>query len=176
MPEAVAVNLRGRSFTIAAAVEIHDDAPSGTLMSFGGLLGGLILYLRGGELCFTYSWLGEDIQTVRGAARLDHGRHLLTAEFAVAGRDTATPSPVGTLTLFVDQTQIGQGALKTQPGKFGLGGAGLSVGHATAPAADPGVQAPFPFTGGRLEAIVVDVSGDGYLDHEAEVRSYLSRD
>ena len=90
VPEAVAVNLRGRSFTIAAAVEIHDDAPSGTLMSFGGLLGGLILYLRGGELCFTYSWLGEDIQTVRGAARLDHGRHLLTAEFAVAG---PTPPP-----------------------------------------------------------------------------------
>ncbi len=176
VPESVAVNLRGRSFTIAAGVDIEDPTAHGTLLSFGSLLGGLLFYRRDGELRFTYSWLGEDIRTVSAAAPLDRGRHVLTAEFTVTGRDDRSPSPVGTLRLFVDEEPIGEGELRTQPGKFGLGGSALSVGRAGAPAADPTVSAPFPFVGGRVQGVAVDVSGDAYLDHEAEVRAWLARD
>ena len=176
IPEAVAVNLRGRSFTIAAGVEIEDPDAEGTLFSFGGLLGGLVLYRRAGELCFTYNWLGEDVRTVAAPAALDTGRHVLTAEFVVAGHDDETPSSIGPLRLFVDEEPIAEAEIKTQPGKFGLGGGGLSVGYSSRPAPDPSIEAPFPFVGGHIEAVVVDVSGDAYLDFEAEVRSWLARD
>ena len=110
-----------------------------------------------------------------GEADLSPGRHLYTAEFAIEGRDDTTPSPVGTLTLYVDEAPIANRTIRTQPGKFGLG-SGVTVGRAQAPAADPDVVAPATFTGGRIEAVIVDVSGDSFVDHELEVRSWLARD
>ncbi len=103
------------------------------------------------------------------------GRHLYTAEFSVTGRDEATPSPVGTLVLYVDRQEVGRGDIRTQPGKFGLG-SGLTVGRALAPSADPDVRAPAAFTGGEIEAVVIDVAGEPFLDHEAEVAAWLAHD
>ena len=37
-------------------------------------------------------------------------------------------------------------------------------------------ERPFPFAGGTIERVVVDVSGDNYVDHEIEVRAWLARD
>ena len=36
--------------------------------------------------------------------------------------------------------------------------------------------APFAFTGGTIDRVVVDVSGDPYVDHDKEVLAYLARD
>jgi hypothetical protein len=35
---------------------------------------------------------------------------------------------------------------------------------------------PFAFAGGTIERVVVDVSGDAYVDHEKEVLAWLARD
>ncbi len=40
----------------------------------------------------------------------------------------------------------------------------------------PEYQAPFRFTGGTIGKVVVDVSGDRYVDHEAQVRAWFSID
>jgi hypothetical protein len=39
-----------------------------------------------------------------------------------------------------------------------------------------GLPAPVPFTGGTIERVAIDVSGDHYVDHEKEVLAYLTRD
>jgi hypothetical protein len=36
--------------------------------------------------------------------------------------------------------------------------------------------APFRFTGGSIDKVVVDVSGEPYLDHVAQVRGWFSID
>ncbi len=35
---------------------------------------------------------------------------------------------------------------------------------------------PFTFSGGTIEAVVVDVSGEAFVDHEKEVLAFLMRD
>jgi arylsulfatase len=40
----------------------------------------------------------------------------------------------------------------------------------------PDYRAPFPLTGGTIDRVVVDVSGDRYVDHDKEVLAYLARD
>jgi arylsulfatase len=40
----------------------------------------------------------------------------------------------------------------------------------------PEYQVPFPFTGGTIDKVVVDVSGEPYVDHEAKVRTWFSLD
>lgn len=172
IPEAVAVNIRGRSYTVAAGVVV-EEAPGGVLFQQGTLLGGHMLYLADGELHYTYNWLGEDMQRVAAPVDTSAGRHLYTAEFIAEGRDG--PSPVGTLTLYCDENEIAHQRIRTQPGKFGLG-SGLCVGRGLAPAPDPSCPAPSSFVGGVIEAVVVDVSGEPFIDHELEVQSYLARD
>ncbi len=64
----------------------------------------------------------------------------------------------------------------TQPGNFALTGDGLCVGRDSASAVSPDYQPPFEFHGGTIDRVVIDVSGDPYVDHEKEVLAYLARD
>ena len=51
-----------------------------------------------------------------------------------------------------------------------------SVVAATGLPVTPEYQAPFPFTGGTIDKVVVDLSGERYLDHEAQVRTWFAID
>ena len=60
---------------------------------------------------------------------------------------------------------------------FGIGG-GLAVGSNPGSPVTPeyGGNHGFPFTGGSIDRVIIDVSGDEFVDHEAEVLSWLMRD
>ena len=68
---------------------------------------------------------------------------------------------------------MGSGPIVTQPGYFCITGDGICVGRDSGSAVSPNYQAPFPFTGGTIDKVVVDVSGERYLDHEATVRGWF---
>ena len=58
----------------------------------------------------------------------------------------------GTLSLYIDDEKVGEGKIKTQPGKFSLAGEGLNVGKEGAePVTDdyPGAS-PWAFVGGTI--------------------------
>lgn len=174
VPESVAVNIRGRSFTIAAAAILEPGA-EGVLFAHGGVAGGHSLFLRDGHLHYVYNWLGERIQSVTSASPVGEGRRVLTAEFSKTGDDQETPSALGDLRLFVDTDQVGQAEIITQPGWFALTGDGLCIGRDSgSPVAD--YRPPFSFSGGEIERVVIDVSGDPYVDHEKQVLAWLARD
>jgi hypothetical protein len=52
----------------------------------------------------------------------------------------------------------------------------LCVGRDSSSAVIPEYQAPFPFTGGTIDKVVIDVTGEHYIDHEAQVRAWFSID
>ena len=85
-------------------------------------------------------------------------------------------SAIGTLTLYVDTEDVGSGEIMTQPGCSPLSGDGAPSDATAARRSPPTTTAPFPFTGGTIERVVIDVSGDHYVDHEKEVLAYLARD
>jgi hypothetical protein len=84
----------------------------------------------------------------------------------------------GTLTLHMGDKTVGQGRIKTQPGKFSIAGEGLNIGKDSGEPVTtdyPG-QAPWPFTGGTIHRVAVDVSGQPFVDLAAEVRMAYMRD
>jgi arylsulfatase len=175
VPESVAVNVRRRSYTIAAGATLDSAEAEGVLFAHGGVGGGHSLYLQGGRLHYVYNWLGERIQKVSSDVEVEAGKHVFTAEFQKTGEE-ATGSATGTLTLYVDDDEVGSGDVTTQPGFFALTGDGLSIGRDSASPVSADYAAPFPFTGGTIDRVIVDVSGDHYVDHEKEVLAYLARD
>ncbi len=59
---------------------------------------------------------------------------------------------------------------------FCLVGDGICVGRDSASPVTADYTAPFPFTGGTIDKVVVDVSGAHYVDHEAQVRGWFMID
>ncbi|WP_238391067.1 MULTISPECIES: hypothetical protein [unclassified Mycolicibacterium] len=91
------------------------------------------------------------------------------------GDERDTGSAVGKRTLYADTESVADAEIITQPGNFALTRDGLCVGRDSSSAVGDDT-APFPFAGGTTERVIVDISGDHYLDHEMEVLAYITRD
>jgi arylsulfatase A-like enzyme len=174
--ESVSVSVIGRSYGIAAGVVIDTPDAEGVLFAHGHLLGGHSLYVKDKRLHYVYNWLGEDLQKVTSDVEITAGRHVLSAGFDKTGQDPVTKSALGVLTLFIDTTRVGQIEIKTQPGFFSMAGEGLCVGRDSGSPVSPDYKPPFAFTGGTIDRVVVDVSGEPYTDHEKEVLRWILKD
>lgn len=178
VPESAGPLISGRSYTIAAGVNVENNDAQGVLWAAGGIPGGHSLYIKDGRVRYTFNWVGTFLQDVVADTPIEPGAHVYAADFQVTGKseDPQMPGAKGTLTLYADDQPIGSGEIVTQPGYFCLTGDGICVGRDSASAVTPEYQAPFEFTGGSIDKVVVDLSGDGYRDHEADVRGWFMID
>ncbi|MCJ7445781.1 MAG: arylsulfatase [Methanotrichaceae archaeon] len=176
VPESVAVNIRGRSYTVAAGVVIDNINAEGVLFAHGSGLGGHSLYIKDRKLYYVYNWLGVDIQKVVSEVEISTGRHVFSAEFQKTDQDPQTRSFLGTLNLYIDNKKAGEAKIKTQPGRFSIAGEGLCVGRDSGSPVSPVYKPPFSFTGGTIEKVVVDVSGEPFVDHDKEVMAWIMKD
>jgi arylsulfatase len=175
VPESVAPNIRNRSYTIAVEATIHTTDAAGVLMAQGSRFGGHALYIKDGRLKYVYNWVGVLQQVVESAVLVSPGHAVFSASFAKEG-DTMPAE--GTLTLHIGETEVGQGRIKTQPGKFSIAGEGLNFGKdGGEPVTDdyPG-QSPWPLIGGTVQQGIIDVSGQPFIDLAAEARAAFARD
>ena len=102
---------------------------------------------------------------------------MLGVRYERTGTVEGSHTPVGVLSLYVDDAVVGTRAdVRTHPGTFGLGGVSASVGRNSGQAVSKAFAAPFPFAGGTIAKVVVDVSGTAYLDAEAELAAAFARD
>jgi hypothetical protein len=132
-------------------------------------------YIKDGKLKYVYNWVGQLEQIIESTETIPTGHAVLSASFEREG--DARPAE-GTLTLHFGETVVGEGRIKTQPGKFSIAGEGLNIGKEGAePVTDdyPG-QSPWAFVGGTIEKAVVDVGGQPFVDLAAEARMASARD
>ncbi len=178
VPESQAVNIRNRSFTIGALVDIAAPGAQGVLFAQGALFGGHALYVKENRLHYVNNFVGVFEQKVVANEDVPTGTNLiLSASFEKDGEDPPHVA-TGILSLYHGEKKVGEGRIKTQPGMFSLAGEGLCVGRDSSEpvTADyPGV-APYAFAGGTINRVVVDVSGEAYVDLEREAAAMLSRE
>ncbi len=174
VPESVAVNIRGRSYKIIADV-ILDEGAEGVLFAHGSRFGGHSLFLKDNRLVYVYNFLGIPPEQSFTSDELAPGPHTLGVEFVREGAGDHGES-VGTATLYVDDRAVASGPMRAQVGKFTLCGDGLCVGWDSADPVSAQYANPFPFTGGTLLGVAVDVSAEQYLDMELEAAAMLSRE
>lgn len=136
-----------------------------------------MLFLRDGHLHYVYNFLGEREQWLSSPQPVSVGQHILGVRYARSGTVPASPTGIGTATLYVDDTVVATlPEMITQPGAFALAGGGVSVGRNTGQAVSSAYVAPYPFTGGRIRDVTVDVSGEPYIDVERELAAAFARD
>ncbi|WP_308465921.1 arylsulfatase [Rathayibacter soli] len=178
VPESQSVNIRNRSFVIGALVDLPTTGAEGVLFAQGSRFGGHALYIKNNRLHYVNNVVGTNEQLLRATEDVPTGSGLILA--ASFDKDGENPKYVATgmLTLFYGDKPVGQLRISTQPGKFSLAGEGLTVGRDSgAPVTSdyPGSD-PWPFTGGTIRSVSVDVGGEPYINLEREAQAMLMRE
>jgi hypothetical protein len=177
VPEWQAVNTRNRSFVIGALVDIPAPGAEGVLFAMGSRFGGHALYVKDGRLHYVNNFLGSEEQLIVGSQDVPTGKNLLlTASFSKEHQEADRTT--GTMTIYHGDRKVGEARIKTQLGAFAIAGSSLHVGQNPGePVTEdyPG-NAPYRFTGGTIDRIAIDVSGEPYQDLEREAALMLMRE
>ena len=174
VPESTAVNIRGRSYKILADVELTSES-EGVIFAHGSRFGGHTLFVKDGKLHYVYNFLGIKPEQTFVSEKLEPGKHTLGMEFVREGAGEHGES-TGTTKLYVDTTVVAEGPMRAQIGPFTLCGDGLCVGYDSADPVSRSYPPGFPFSGGKILGVGVDVGEDQYLDLEREAAAAFARD
>ncbi|WP_250030235.1 arylsulfatase [Paractinoplanes maris] len=176
VPEFAAANTRGRSFKILADVDITDPDAHGVIFAQGARFGGHALFLKDRRLWYVYNFIGiPPEQQLISARELEPGRQVLGMEF-VKEKVGERHETHGGAKLYVGDQVVAEGPLRTQPGHFAIAGEGLSIGRDSGDSVSKEYTPQFPFTGGRIVKVEVNIADDVYIDVERAFAAAMARD
>jgi arylsulfatase len=155
MMEGVFVNVKNRSKTITAEIEVPPGVANGTLVAQGGRFGGWSLYVKDSVPAYDYNFLGLQRTTIAGTAKLPPGKATLQFVFDYDG---GGPGKGGKGTLLVNGQKAAEGRIEhTQAGLFSAdetADVGIDLGTPVVEAI--GAEAKSRFTG-RIPKLTVEV-------------------
>jgi arylsulfatase len=155
MMEAVFINVKNRSKSITAEIDVPQGKANGTVLAQGGRFGGWSLYVKDGVPAYDYNFLGLQRTSIASSKPLAPGKATLRFEFAYDG---GGPGKGGTGTLFVNDEKVAEGRIPhTQFGIFSAdetADVGIDLGTPVVEAI--GSEAKSRFTG-RIPKVTVNV-------------------
>ncbi|MDM0029715.1 arylsulfatase [Variovorax saccharolyticus] len=85
MMENTFINLKNRSSTLTAELDVPQGGAEGVVFAQGGRFGGFSLYLKDGRPTYTYNWVGLERYTVASPEALPPGKATIKLDFAYDG-------------------------------------------------------------------------------------------
>ena len=149
------INVKNRSYTVTAEVEIPKGGANGVILAQGGRFGGWCLYLKNGKPTYTYNFLGLEQVSVASPQALPAGKTTVVLDFAYDGGGMGKG---GTATLSVNGSKVADGRVpKTQGMIFSLDDtADVGIDEGTSVAPGIGERGKTRFTG-RIDKVTVAV-------------------
>lgn len=109
--ESAFINIKMRSYTITADVEVASNA-NGVIIAQAGRFGGWSLYMKNGKVNHEYNFFGLQ-RTVISSSLITPGKHSIKYEFIIAENK---PGSGGKCMLYVDEKLVDEGMIpKTIP-------------------------------------------------------------
>ena len=180
MSENVFINLKNRSHSITADVEIPDGGANGVILAQAGRFGGWSLYLKDGKPTYCYNFLGLEQFRVSAPRALAAGKATVRMNFDYDGGGVGKG---GLATILVNGEKAASGRIeKTQMAIFSADEtAGVGVDDAT-PVTNDYKERDNAFTG-KILKVQVDVKPIGAavkaeaeaVDRETRVKQGLSK-
>jgi len=146
------IDVKNRSLTVTAEVEIPQNGANGVILAQGGRFGGWALYMKDGKPAYTYNLVGMQRTTIAASQPLASGKATIVLDFAYDG---GGPGKGGTATLLVNGQKTAEGRIeRTTPFVFSLDeGADVGVDEDT-PVSENYAQGNNQFTGKIVKVIV----------------------
>ena len=161
MSENVFINLKNKSHTITAEVEVRNKA-NGAIIAQAGRFGGWSLYLKDGKPTYTYNWLGLQRYTVAATQAVPAGKATIRFEFAYDGGGLGKG---GVGTLFVNGKKVATGRIeKTQFAVYSAD-EGADVGADEGTPVTEAYKVPFKFTG-KIGKVTLELKEEKKADND----------
>jgi arylsulfatase A-like enzyme len=156
-------DIRNRSHTISAELEIPEGGAEGVIVSNGGVDGGYTLCIKDGKLHYVSNYLARDHFVVTSREPLPAGGISVRLEFE------RTLEFAGRVTLFINGAQVGSGEIpRTNPAAYAVA-EGLEIGSDSTSPVWPEYKPPFVFTG-VIKKVEIAAEGEPHQDPESEAR------
>jgi arylsulfatase len=167
MSENVFINLKNRSHTITADVEIPKSGANGVILAQAGRFGGWSLYLKDGKPTYTYNFLGLQQFTIAAKQSLPGGKATVRLEFDYDGGGIGKG---GMATLLVNGKSVATGRVdRTQCCALSADeGADVGVDEGT-PVTDA-YKVPFKFTS-KISQVTVTLKDMKKADNDEAVEA-----
>src|SRR5437763_11083822 len=73
------INVKNRSHTITANVELANTNTNGVIIAQAGRFGGWTLYMKQGKVCYEYNFFGVERTKIASTASLPAGKHVINS-------------------------------------------------------------------------------------------------
>lgn len=176
MLENVFINVKNKSKTVTAEIEVPQGGASGTLIAQGGRFGGWSLYVKDGIPAYDYNFLGMQRTSIAATRPMAPGKATVRFEFAYDG---GGPGKGGAGTLYVNGQKVAEGRIQnTQAAIFSAdetADVGIDLGTPVVEAIGSEARSRF---NGRIPKLTVEVRAgqpSAAIPDESEVRAEVAR-
>jgi arylsulfatase len=152
LPEGSAPNLKARSYSIKAEIDVPAAGADGVIVAQGGSAG-YSLFVKDGRLNYENNFYGKERDLITAPVPLPTGK--VTAELEYTHEDK-TYGGGGTGRLLVNGTEVGRARFNhVPPGRYSATES-FDIGEDTGEAASEQYKGPFPFAG-TIDKVVIDL-------------------
>ena len=154
MTENTFINVKNRSHTITAEVEIPQGGGEGVILAQGGRFAGWSLYMKDGRVSYVHNWVGKERYTITSEEPLAPGMATIRYEFTYEG---GKPGSGGTGVISVNGQKVAEGRIgNTTPFLYSADEtADVGVDEAT-PVTEDYAEGDNAFTG-KIEKVTVEL-------------------
>jgi hypothetical protein len=170
LTENTVLNVKNRSHTITAEVEIPEGGASGVIIAQGGRFAGWSLYIKDGAAKYVHNWFDSDYYYVGGDEKLPAGTVNIRYHFNFEGK---APGGGGTGTLYVNDEKVAEGKIeKTVPFIFSADETMDIGGDLALPVTDDYPEGVSNHFSGKIHWVRIDLEQDSVSDLEPEEQKY----
>ena len=161
------INVKNRSHTITAELEIPKGGANGVILAQGGRFGGWSLFVKDGKPTYTYNWLGLKQFTVAAKQPLAPGKTTLRFEFAY---DAGGVGKGGKATLSVNGKGAATGRVEMTQCCIYSVDEGVDVGADEGTPVTPSYKVPAEFSG-AIDSVTIELAEQKAADADASEES-----
>jgi arylsulfatase len=168
--ENTVLNVKNRSHTVTAEIELSEGATDGVLIAQGGRFAGWSLYVKDGRLRYAYNWFDSDHTSIESDEPLPTGVVNVRYHFDFDGEQ---PGAGGTGRLHIGDRLVGQGRIdRTVPFVFSADETMDIGGDLALPVTDDYPEGDANAFQGRIHWVRIDLEDDDVSHLEPEETKY----
>ncbi|MFE4465432.1 arylsulfatase [Oerskovia sp. NPDC056781] len=169
------LNIKNKSFSVTAEIEVPDGGAHGVIVAQGGRFGGWSVYVKDGRARFVYNVLGIQEFGTEADAPVPAGTHQVRMEFVYDGGGLGKG---GDVTLFYDGNQVGAGRVEATQAMIFSADETTDVGYESGTPVSPDYTPRTSRFTGKIRWVQIDLGDDDhdhFIDPDERLRIAMAR-
>jgi arylsulfatase len=175
LSELSVLNIKNKSFSVTAEIEVGDKPANGVIAAQGGRFGGWSVYFINGCVRFAYNVLGIHLFPTDTNEPISAGKHQVRMEFAYDGGGLAKG---GNVTLYYDGRELAKGRVATTQPMIFSADETLDIGYESGTPVTPDYSTHTSKFNGKIHWVQLDAGVDDhdhFIDPEERFRIAVAR-